>query len=294
MKIKFALIILGLVVLSACSTTQKSIQPSLNGKDLMQRGKYEAAFNYYVEQINAVEAKGKDVDCELIKMAGKAAYKAGQIEKAIPYFEKALFKKAIDEEMVYMYADCYKQIDNLSKEIAALEKYVDEYPKGENITSIKARLFETCLESEDWNLSENLWKGFGEEAMLNPRLLNVYLKANIAQKNDEKAESLAKELLKIDSENIAALEIMAKKFFWKAENRYQEETEAYNKKKTRKQYAKLLKALDIVTVDFKRSLGYFKKLYGIAQDKEYAKYLGNIYARLDDKEKATYYKNRAR
>ena len=120
------------------------------------------------------------------------------------------------------------------------------------------------------------------------------MKVNIALKNDQKADDLATKLLKLDANNIAALEKIGEKYFWKAENRYQIETKAYDKKKTRSQYAKLLKALDVVTADFKKSLKYYKKLYEIQPEKNHARFLGNIYARLDDREKSTYYKNRAR
>jgi len=85
------------------------------------------------------------------------------------------------------------------------------------------------------------------------------------------------------------LDWTAKKYFWKAENRYQDELKAYEKNKTNKQYNKLLKALDIVSADFKTSLDYFKKFYTIDPNPGTAKYLGNIYNRLDDKKKADYY-----
>jgi tetratricopeptide (TPR) repeat protein len=83
------------------------------------------------------------------------------------------------------------------------------------------------------------------------------------------------------------------KYFWLAENRYQAEMEAYEKKRTNSQYAKLLEAFKIVTRDFKTSLGYFTRLYKLYPKPEYARYLGNIYTRLDDKEKAKYYYNKA-
>jgi len=69
---------------------------------------------------------------------------------------------------------------------------------------------------------------------------------------------------------------------------------AYDKKKTNKQYRKLLKALDVVTADFNKSLKYFKKLYGVDSVPEYANYLSHIYNRLSDKKKAEYYKKIAK
>jgi hypothetical protein len=68
---------------------------------------------------------------------------------------------------------------------------------------------------------------------------------------------------------------------------------AYEENKTRKQYARLLKAFKIVTVDFKLSLDYYTRLYKLYPRPEYAKYLGNIYARLSDEKNAKYYHNLA-
>jgi len=54
-----------------------------------------------------------------------------------------------------------------------------------------------------------------------------------------------------------------------------------------------LKAFKIVTVDFKQSLDYYSRLYNLYPKPEYAKYLGNIYARLNDEKNAKYYHDKA-
>jgi hypothetical protein len=87
-----------------------------------------------------------------------------------------------------------------------------------------------------------------------------------------------------------ALEWLAEKYYWLAENSYKAEMEAYEKNRTNKQYNQLLKAFETVSANFKTSLTYFKKLYDLDPSGEYATFLSNIYARLDDKEKAEYYK----
>ena len=69
---------------------------------------------------------------------------------------------------------------------------------------------------------------------------------------------------------------------------------AYDNHKTNKQYRILLKALDVVTADFKKSLTYFKKLYSIEPTAENANYLSHIYGRLSDKKKEVYYKGLAK
>jgi hypothetical protein len=87
---------------------------------------------------------------------------------------------------------------------------------------------------------------------------------------------------------------MAKKYYNIAENRYQAEMKAYENNKTRKQYALLLEALDEITEEFKISLGYFETLYRLNPRPVYANYMGNIYVRFNDQEKADYYLNLAK
>jgi len=282
------------ILLAACSTTKEVKKSTVTGENYMLSGQYTEALNYYENNMREAELKGKSVSGDIFRKAGEAAYKLNNKSKAQSYFEKAVDLNSLSAEMLLMQADCYKEIDNLSKEIITLESYITNYPNGKDIKIAKLRLFETCLESQNWEQTEKLWTSFGVEAEKDKNLMDIYLKANIAQKNDLKTAALAAKLLKLDEKNIAALEIIGENYFWKAENRYQAETDAYDKKKTRSQYAKLLKALDVVTSDFKKSLGYYKKLYTIQPDKKYALFLGNIYARLNDKEKSTYYKNRAR
>jgi hypothetical protein len=68
---------------------------------------------------------------------------------------------------------------------------------------------------------------------------------------------------------------------------------AYEENKTRRQYDILVKAFKTVTVDFKRSLEYYTRLYNLYPKPEYARFLGNIYARLSDEKNAKYYQGKA-
>lgn len=282
------------VFFAACSTTQEVTKNTVTGETYMTNGQYAEALSYFENIMQEADLKGKTVNGDVFRKAGESAFNLGDKSKAQTYFVKAAYLKSTSAEMYLMQAECYKEIDNLSNEITALENYVKQYPSGKDIKLVKLRLFETSLESENWEQAEKLWTSFGADAEKDSKLMDVYLKVNIALKNDAKVNKLAAKLLKLDPNNVTALEKVGEDYFWKAENRYQAETKAYEKKKTRSQYAKLIKALDVVTLDFKKSLGYFKTLYAINPDKKYARYLGNIYARLDDKENSTYYKNRAR
>jgi Flp pilus assembly protein TadD len=61
-----------------------------------------------------------------------------------------------------------------------------------------------------------------------------------------------------------------------------------------KQYRQLNDALKTINADFKRARDYFEKLYRVNPDPRYATYLGNIYTRFSNKQKADYYYGRAK
>jgi len=82
-------------------------------------------------------------------------------------------------------------------------------------------------------------------------------------------------------------------YYNKAENKYQEELEAYEKNKTGRQYNIMLKGLDEATADFKKSLRLFEKLYLADGKKTYALYISNIYARFGDEKNTVKYRKLA-
>ncbi|MFW6352275.1 MAG: hypothetical protein ACOC2E_07790, partial [Bacteroidota bacterium] len=77
------------------------------------------------------------------------------------------------------------------------------------------------------------------------------------------------------------------------EHRYQKEMKAYEKNRTRKQYKQLLDAFEVLNADFRRSLNYYLKLYEMKPEPRYARFIGNVYLRFDDKKKARYYHEKA-
>lgn len=281
-----------LIFLTAFSTIENAKKTIATANKFMETNQTENALQVYETHINKIESKGKKASSIIYEKAGIVAHKNGNIDQSISYFTKASELNFKSKEMLILFADCYKKIDNLSKEIAVLEDYMKFFPEGENIMEVKLRLFETCLETENWMLAHHLWTDFGTSAEKDIYLLSIYLKINATQKT-KNAENLALKLLKLDNNNVIALEFFAEKYFWKAENCYQEEIEVYNKKKTKAQYNKLLVALESITKDFKTSLNYYQKLYKIAPEKKYAAYLSNIYGRLDNKDQSTYYKNKS-
>ncbi len=291
---KISTIIKGLIfilIIQSCSGGLSTTKLSQDGEAAYKAGNYELALSSW-EQI--IESKGKKTKAPIYVGAGKSALALDDVDNARYYLEKAKASGYSSPEMYEALAIVYGSIDNLSKEITALEMYSEKYPQGENINPIRARLLETYVESENWELGVALWPSVEPHSQTNVNVLASYLIINKNLENHTVCEELAKQILKLETNNITVLEYYAEKYFWLAENLYVTEMNAYKKKKTNSQYKKLLKALEVVWPNFKKSRTYFLRLYKIDPKKEYAKYLSMIYTRYDDKQKAAYYNKRAK
>jgi tetratricopeptide (TPR) repeat protein len=295
MKIKTLLSLLILLsLIHSCKTTSSVSKISEEAKIAYNAGDYEKALAICEDEISEKESKGKNAIGPVYVEAGKAAIELQQIDKARKYLETARSLSYSSPDMYESLARVYKTIDNLSKEITALENYRKFYPQGEKAIVIAARLFETYVESENWDLANKLWPEIEPQGQNDVKLLSGYLLVNKKLEKNAGCDKLAQQILKLDPSNITALEWYAEKYYWKAENLYLSEMKAYKAKRTNSQYSRLLKALEQVYPDFRKSRDYYLKLYKIDPKKDYANYLGNIFTRLDDKEKAEYYYKKAK
>lgn len=279
-----------ILILHSCASTKLTEE----GNTAYQANKYEEALEKYDQVIETAENSGKKAKAPVYEKAGLAAFKLEQIEKARKYLESAKGLKYSSPELYSTLAKIYKTIDNLSKEITALETYRDKYPQGEEIKEINARLLETYVESENWDYAVDLWPGIQKQAQSDVHMLANYLIVNKNLGNTETCEDLAQTIYKLDPDNIIFLEYYAEKYFWLAENLYVKEMNDYKNNRTRSQYNKLLKALEQVWPNFQKSRDLYLKLYKIDPKPEYAKFLAQIYTRYDDKQKAAYYEKRAK
>jgi len=294
---KISKIIQGLIIvliIQACASSVNTTKLSEDGNTAYNAGNYETALIAWEQIIENSESKGKKAKGPAYVGAGKSALKLEQNDKAIKYLETAREISYSSPEMYESLAIVYKNIDNLSKEISALETYRKFYPQGEKISAINTRLFETYIESENWDLAVKLWPEIETLAQSNVNLLGGYLLVNISMQNKNTCDKLASQILKLDKNNIIALEYLANKYYEMAENLYITEMKAYKENRTNKQYARLLKALDEVYPNFRKSRDYYLRLYKIEPKKDYANYLGNIFTRLDDKEKADFHYKKAK
>jgi len=263
------------------------------GEKAFEQENYTETLQALEQVIESKESRGRNAKGTVYFKAGISALELEQIDKARIYLESAEQNEYASPELYASLAKVYKIIDNLSKEINVLEDYQNKYPDGEKIHEISVRLFETYVESENWNLAVDLWPQIEEQAQSDADLLAGYLIVNKNLENYKTCDKLALQIFELDDENIIALEWYAEKFFQEAENLYVSEMKAYKNNRTTSQYKRLLKALDKVYPTFRKSRDYFLKLYRIDPKPKYAKYLGNIYTRLGEEQKANYYYNKA-
>ncbi len=276
-------------VILSCSSGKQITSTIQEGQTAYQSGQYENALKYYEEVIAYYDQNNQPKECPVYYEAAMASLELMRKEQAIDFFKIDQYSNHTNPETYIELAKLYREKDNLSKELEELETYKTKYPDGSRLSEVKSRLFELYVESQNWEKAESEWNNLPIETVSNTTKLEEYFIVNSALDKDSVCGVIAADLLKIDENNKIGLKWTAEKYFWKAEKRYAAELKAYEANKTNKQYKQLLKALDLVSADFKTSLGYFKKLYLADPEPQYAKYLGDIYNRLDDKKKADYY-----
>ncbi len=279
------------LLLVGCSSTATLSKQTDKADTAFATGDFETAFNTYDSFIRDQESKDKEVNGEIYGAAAKAALQLNKFIEAEKYFKMAFYKESGDADLYAQMSEVYKKMDNLSKELDALEFFDTHFSNDARRNTLKKRLFELYVESENWEKAARLWPTFDLDNQAEVHLMELYLLTQKALDKKDSADKLAAAILKKDVTNKIALEWNAEKYFWKAENTYQSALDAYEKNKTNKQYNIMLKTLDRVTLDFKKALKYYQMLYKLYPSKEYAKYIANVYIRFQDKKNADYYLN---
>lgn len=275
----------------SCGTPKEILKYSQDAQLMAKEENYAEALHKSEKIINYYESKNKGASDTTYAYAGKYALYAEHYGKAVNYLKTALEAGNKMPETLLNLAKAYKGVDNLSYEISTLESFADSYPEDSSVFEAKKMLMLAYLESDNLEKAELLWPQINAKKNKDKDLLESYVVLQNRRNNSAEAIAAAKRLLIVDAKNKDALYTVGKYYFDKAENRYQTEMKAYEKKKTRRQYAYLLDQLKLSTEDFKTSRFYFEQLYRLHPEKDFAAYLANINLRLNNKKKADYYKS---
>jgi hypothetical protein len=281
-----------LIVLSGCGVSPRLTELRVDAETAFENEDYTAALQSYEELIELQKSRNREISGETWHDAGIAAWELDETDKAIEYLVQAGRKDFSTESSLYILSNAYREIDNLSLEITSLERYVASYPEGEYIDEMQKYLFDAYIESRNFDAAAELWTDLEKQAEDEPEILESYLVLTKNQGREEDARKVSEKLLKMDRNNTLALEYLGEHYFWKAENRYQEEMKAYEANRTTRQYRQLLTALDEINKEFRLSRDYFLRLWNQNPDSRYATYLRNIHLRFGDDERAEYYQKR--
>lgn len=277
----------------ACSPLRQFSDLSQEAEAAYHAGNYVEAYDLYRQLIEAHQSRNQSIDGETYNRAGVSAFEAGETQLALEYLEFARHTEAADDRTFASLAKAYREIDNLSREITNLERYIERFPGGVEADAFRVRLFETLVESMNFQQAMDLWEELPGDPYQDEQLLTLYLQLNRQVENAVKAAELAEKLLDINRNNQEALDFLARKHFQEATSRHNREMRAYEENRTHRQYAQLLEALEIINTDLRIALNYFKRLYDQDPRPEYAGFIASIYERFQDEENARYYRRRS-
>lgn len=295
MQFKYNLLIWAVLlsVLFACTTGGKISSIRQSADQSFENADFAAALAGYESIIENYKAEGRTAECPVYGKAGLAAMEMGNINQGLDYLLMDTYTPYATAETYYAMAEGYRNINNLSKEIMALEDYLEKFPEGDNITQVKEKLFNTYVESENWEKATGIWQEIPEENKSGEEMLTKWFEVNLELENMQVSDKLAGELLQINPNHTEAMEFKARKAYDNAEEHYQREMKAYEQNRTNRQYKRLLEELDKITAEFKVALNYYEKLWDLDPKPKYARYMSNIYVRFNDEEKADYYRKKA-
>ena len=276
------------LLLTACGGPRNMTIYKENAKSEIASGNYAAAVVSWKTYFNQQSEAERKITGEEYAQAAKTAFKAGMNEQATDWFDQARYKNYADAEMYTVLAEIFREKDNLSKELSALEYFRENF--SQDNPEVNSRLFAIYDEIDMTEKALKIWETLPKSSKGTAENLEKYFEINKELDNEATLDSLSLALLEINPNHIEALEWNAMKYYWEAENLYKREMQKYETNKTRSQYRKLLKQLDVVTATFKKSLTYFERLWEQNPGKKYAPYMANIYARFNDDQKANYYR----
>ncbi|MCC7317804.1 MAG: hypothetical protein IT219_04685 [Bacteroidales bacterium] len=286
-KLLFLLMAVSLV---SCSALKKTPLSQEAAEKALQKKNYTEALSILESLIVTYEAAGQADTTTLYEKAGHVALLVGDTAKAETYYKLSIYHKTATPAPYVFLVDYYQKAENLSKEVMALEGLVQQHPASAEAQEKLPKLFQLYVNTAQWELATSTWPKLLPEQQNDKTLLMDWL--TVCKKNDDvaSADQAAAAILVFDKRNPEALTYEAKRYYEKAETRYQREMKAYEDNKTRAQYATLVKELELSTADYKKALSRFESLYKTLPDADLALYISNIYARFGDEKNANRYR----
>ena len=296
MKIHITLWLIALIAFSTllfssgCKTALSIAEIQKNAEKAFGEGDYNSALFQYENLIKEWNNNHAFEENPYYDPAGHAAFALKDYTKAIEYFNHSMHYGFAGSETYLAMIEHYRGINNFSREMTTINSLIEKFPDVAEETGVHKRLFRMYVETSRWDEAAEKISFLSNDTDI--ELLEQKLLVHSKLGNEKEEAIIADKLLEIDSNNQAALEWKAIQYFDAAEARYTAETEAYERNKTRSQYARLLRGYEVAGEDYRKARDIFERLYKENPERRYAMYLYNIYARFQDEEKAAYYRQR--
>ncbi len=288
MRIKH-FILASVIMLASCASQQKAAISSADADQAFANKDYVTALAGYNKVMDQYKAKNRKAPAEILLSAGKCLYMTGDESKAMEYFVSANDQGIMDSQSLMMMAKYYAGLDNMSKELSCLDKFVATYPDAEGSDYIYSRLFVRCVEMAEYDRALDSYSKMSEADRGTVSNLEKYHQVCKKLGKDDEADKAAQQLYKLDPDNVTGLQSVAYNAYITTENEYVAAIKAYEAKRTNEAYAKLQKTTTPLIARFKKARDLYVKLYGITKKPHDAAILSRIYTRLNDKKNADYY-----
>jgi len=262
-------------------------------KDLNEQ-KFTSSFENYLEYMATLKLVQPDkVDTNAIFLAGYSSYMANNYVKAKEYLNKAVELKYNDPNLYYYLAKVYWSTKEKEKSYAVLNAGYNIFPMNKEIILTMVNFY-----TEDGKL-KNLETALDKAIQVDSKNYDLKLyqarvceKLSETEKNDQekyflKAESLYKDVIKSDPNNMRANYNLAILYYNKAVN-------IIDKMDADSDLTAIDKIQDQCVLIFKQSLPYMSKAYELnPSKKDVLEGLAGIYFALNDMPKSNEFKQKA-
>ena len=273
---------LGGIIVFACSTGKNLLIQQRNEADLLfSQGNYAAA----LEKYKRLNLETHQFDSVLYRNVTIAAYKVGEYDLSCRYGTK--ISHIGDNELAFVLYESQDSVGQPDNALFLIEEnqqiFEDKYGKQ----TILTRLANHYIETNDAKIV-GIYKR-ADTPELRSACFDNYFKHIKDSTSEKELMTICRNALKDNPDQLKAVDYIAVSLYNTGEQKYNSVMAEYNKNKNATTYAYLrrdLKRISTIYVEAKTHFEHLRKLN--PEEKNYIRYLINIYNRLDqgDKSKA--------
>ena len=187
-----------------------------------QTAEEQAASGNYIQAVEAWKMHFAQQGIENVQgnefaEAARTAWKAGDHTQAVAWYDQARYKQFSSEEMYSTLANIFHKSDNLSKEMDALEYYVQNFTLQTD--SVYGRLYGIYVETGNTDKAKDAWMKMDNRSRDRLENLESWFRINKNLGDTALCDSVSLIILEKDPVHVSSLEWNAQKYYQRAENR---------------------------------------------------------------------------